>query len=48
MKTKLASAFAWMAPCVLFLFRDEILSLLALLALSLMALAGIIMAREAM
>ena len=48
MKKKLASVLIWLFPCVLFIPGDEVLSLLALMILSFMVLAGIVMAREAM
>ena len=48
MKLRLTRGLCFLAPCVLFIFRDEVLSLLALLVMGVMCIGGIIMAREAM
>ncbi|MBO5967325.1 MAG: hypothetical protein J6S14_02370 [Clostridia bacterium] len=48
MKRRLASALMWLAPCILFIFRDEILSLMALCIMGVMCIGGLIAAREAM
>ena len=48
MKRALARVLPFLAPCVLFIFRDEILLLLALSIMGVMCIGGIIMAREAM
>lgn len=46
MKKRLTRAMMWLAPCILFIFHDEILSLLALSIMGLMCLGGMIAARE--
>lgn len=47
MKKSLTRALMWICPCILFIFHDEILSLLALVIMGLMCLCGFIAAREA-
>ena len=46
MNKVLTSVIKWAAPCVLFIFRDEILSLLALIIMGMMCLTGLIAERE--
>lgn len=46
MKGFFASAVKWILPCVLFIFRDEVLSLLALSVMGVMCLIGLVMERE--
>ena len=46
MKRKLASAMSFISPCVLFVFRDEILSLLALSIMGVMCILGLLIARS--
>ena len=48
MKKRLTSGFFFALPCLLFLFNDEILSLLALSVMSVMCIGGILVRRAAM
>ena len=45
MKRRIASALMFFLPCMLFLFNDEILSLLALSIMSVMCIGGILVRR---
>ena len=46
MKQKLTSALWFLAPSLLFLFRDEILSLMALSIMGVMCIGGILVERS--
>jgi len=48
MKKNLTSLLFWLAPLVLLLFRDEILSLLALSIMGVMCIGGILVKRVKM